>query len=64
MVCSKCQKLSKKTTLATPDVKKKSEIYYGSPASSSKSSDKKSSTLANSGISKVRIQPISSFRRI
>ena len=54
MVCSKCQKLSKKTTLATPDVKKKSEIYYGS-STSSKSTDKKSAAAANAGISKVRI---------
>lgn len=53
MVCSKCQKLSKKTTLATPDVKKKNEIYYGS-ATSSKGTDKKSATAANAGISKVR----------
>ncbi|SPN98505.1 uncharacterized protein DNG_01550 [Cephalotrichum gorgonifer] len=47
MVCSKCQKLTK-TTLATPDVKKKSEIYYGS-STSAKGLDKKSTTLANAG---------------
>jgi hypothetical protein len=55
MVCAKCQKLSKSTTLATPAVKKKSEMYYGSPAGSSKSGDKKTSaTLGNNGIGKVR----------
>jgi hypothetical protein len=58
MVCTKCQKLSKGTTLATPGVKKKSEIYLGSPASSSsttKSGDKTktSATLGNNGIGKV-----------
>jgi hypothetical protein len=52
MVCSKCQKLTK-TTLATPEVKKKSEIYHGS-AAAAKGTDKKSATLANAGISKVR----------
>jgi hypothetical protein len=57
MVCGKCQKISKSTTLATPGVKKKSEMYYGSPAgSSSKSGDKTktSATLGNNGIGKVR----------
>jgi hypothetical protein len=57
MVCSKCQKLSKSTTtLATPGVKKKSEIYFGSPATtSSKAADKTktSATLGNNGIGKV-----------
>ncbi|PKS11948.1 hypothetical protein jhhlp_001244 [Lomentospora prolificans] len=48
MVCSKCQKLTKGTTLVTPQVKKKSEMYYGS-AASSKSTDKKTTTLANAG---------------
>ncbi|KAL2107141.1 hypothetical protein VUR80DRAFT_5642 [Thermomyces stellatus] len=55
MVCSKCQKLSKKTTLVTPEVKKKSEIYYGSPATSSKGTDKKSAAAANAGISKSKL---------
>jgi hypothetical protein len=55
MVCSKCQKLNK-TTLATPGVKKKSEMYYGSPASSSSTLDKKSATLGQTGISKVCIE--------
>ena len=54
MVCSKCQRLSKSTTLATPNVKKKSEMYYGSPAGSSQSVDKsKSATVGNNGIGKV-----------
>lgn len=52
MVCGKCQKLNK-TVLATPGVKKKSEMYYGSPASSSASGEKKSATLGQTGISKV-----------
>jgi hypothetical protein len=55
MVCAKCQKLSKSTALATPGVKKKSEMYFGSPAGSSKSGDKTktSATLGNNGIGKV-----------
>jgi cysteine-rich PDZ-binding protein len=59
MVCGKCQKLSKSTTLATPGVKKKNDMYYGSPAgssSSSKSGEKtKSATLGNNGVGKVRL---------
>jgi hypothetical protein len=51
MVCTKCQKRSQ-TTLATPAVKRKSEMYYGSPASSS-TGEKKSATLGQTGISKV-----------
>lgn len=55
MVCAKCQKLSKSTTLATPGVKKKSEMYYGSAASSSKSGEqsKTSATLGSNGIGKA-----------
>jgi hypothetical protein len=55
MVCAKCAKLSKATTLATPGVKKKSEMYYGSPAGSSKTTDKSktSATLGNNGIGKA-----------
>lgn len=52
MVCTKCQKLSK-TTLVTPGVKKKSDIYHGSPASSSSATGGKSATLGQTGISKV-----------
>jgi hypothetical protein len=54
MVCSKCAKLTGPTSLATPGVKKKAEMYYGSPAGSSKSGEKKTSaTLGNTGIGKV-----------
>jgi hypothetical protein len=56
MVCAKCQKLSKSTALATPGVKKKNDMYFGSPAgSSSKSGDKTktSATLGSNGIGKV-----------
>lgn len=64
MVCAKCQKLNK-TTLATPGVKKKSEMYYGSAASSSSSAAKtKSATLGQTGISKVCIQTIKTWRCI
>jgi len=60
MVCSKCQKLQKGTTLATPAVKKKSEMYYGSAASSSKGEEKKSATLGQTGVSKVScVYPLS-----
>ena len=52
MVCTKCQKLSKATSLATPEVKKKSEMYYGS-AASSKASTSKSATVGQNGIGKV-----------
>ncbi|KAJ9151777.1 hypothetical protein NKR23_g2842 [Pleurostoma richardsiae] len=60
MVCAKCQKLSKGTTLATPAVKKKSEMYYGSPASASSSSRgsggaTKSATLGQTGIGKSKL---------
>ena len=60
MVCAKCQKLVKQTKLATPEVKKKNEIYYGSPASGSGASSKGTSgvkgagaTLGSTGVSKV-----------
>ncbi|KAJ4392201.1 hypothetical protein N0V93_005826 [Gnomoniopsis smithogilvyi] len=51
MVCSKCQKLSKGTTLATPGVKKKTEMYHGSPAASSS----KSVTQGQTGIGKSKL---------
>ncbi|PSR76284.1 microtubule-associated protein [Coniella lustricola] len=51
MVCAKCQKLTKGTTLATPGVKKKSEIYHGSSAASSS----KSATQGQSGIGKSKL---------
>ncbi|OLN83674.1 Cysteine-rich PDZ-binding protein [Colletotrichum chlorophyti] len=55
MVCTKCQKLGKSasTTLATPSVKKKSEIYHGSSSSSSSSSTK--ATLGSTGIGKSKL---------
>ncbi|KAI9786033.1 MAG: hypothetical protein M1835_003184 [Candelina submexicana] len=55
MVCAKCQKALKTTELATPGVKRKSEMYYGSPASSSKGAgdkSKTSATLGNNGVGK------------
>lgn len=55
MVCSKCQKkMGSSTMLATPGVKKKNDMYYGSPASSA-SKDKASATLGNNGIGKVSL---------
>ena len=47
MVCAKCQKTIKQTELATPAVKRKNEMYYGSPAG-----DKNKATLGG-GIGKV-----------
>ncbi|CRK27793.1 hypothetical protein HYQ45_013476 [Verticillium longisporum] len=56
MVCSKCQKLGKgATTLATPTVKKKSELYHGSAASSSAAGGSKSATLGQTGIGKSKL---------
>ncbi|KAI4152147.1 MAG: hypothetical protein LQ340_003083 [Diploschistes diacapsis] len=69
MVCAKCQRLSKGTTLATPGVKRKSEIYYGSPASGSgagnassssnknktSSSSSSSAVLGKAGVSKSKL---------
>jgi hypothetical protein len=52
MVCSKCQKLVKPTALATPGVKRKKDMYYGSPSASS-SKTTSSATLGNNGIGKV-----------
>lgn len=58
MVCAKCQKLVKNTKLATPDVKKKSEMYYGSSAGSASTRStgggaKAGATLGSNGVSKV-----------
>ena len=52
MVCAKCEKSQKKTELATPGVKRKNELYFGSPASNDKS--KSSAASSASGIGKVR----------
>lgn len=51
MVCVKCQKLQKKTELATPSVKRKSDIYHGSSTSGDKG--KSSATVGPTGIGKV-----------
>jgi hypothetical protein len=53
MVCNKCQKLIKGTSLATPEVKKKSELYYGSLASTKGAGASKSTTLGQTGVVKV-----------
>ena len=63
MVCTKCQKKISKTTLATPAVKRKADLYYGSPASGANahaSSSKTkvtgksaSATLGNTGVVKA-----------
>ncbi|KAI9166795.1 hypothetical protein HJFPF1_02910 [Paramyrothecium foliicola] len=56
MVCAKCQKLVKGTALATPGVKKKSEMYYGSPANTTtKASGSKSATLGQTGVVKSKL---------
>ncbi|RKF62728.1 hypothetical protein OnM2_031021 [Erysiphe neolycopersici] len=57
MVCSKCQKLARSTTLATPEVKKKNDIYYGSSArnKSGEAPSKSSSTLGYNGIGKSKL---------
>jgi hypothetical protein len=47
MVCSKCQKALQKTELATPGVKRKNEMYLGSPTAGEKS------RASTNGISKV-----------
>ena len=51
MVCTKCQRLQKKTELVTPSVKRKSDLYLGSPASNDRS--KSSLTTNVSGVGKV-----------
>ena len=69
MVCAKCQKIQTKTELATPGVKRKNDIYYGSPTASASGSgsgkSKTSATLGNTGIGKVTalllLLPSSSF---
>lgn len=60
MVCAKCTKALKPTALATPTVKRKSEIYHGSASSSaskstSTSTTKTSSTLNHAGIGKSKL---------
>jgi hypothetical protein len=64
MVCTKCQKLSKKTELATPGIKRKADMYYGSPASSSSAGGagktKSSATLGSNGIGKSKLLGVGS----
>ncbi|KAF7546879.1 hypothetical protein G7046_g9177 [Stylonectria norvegica] len=56
MVCAKCQKLSKGTTLATPGVKKKSDMYHGSPAGTKSGvGATKSATIGQNGIGKSKL---------
>ncbi|KKK23943.1 hypothetical protein P175DRAFT_0504989 [Aspergillus ochraceoroseus IBT 24754] len=64
MVCARCQKKLKQTELATPGVKRKSEMYYGSPSSSlggggagagAGVASKSKPTLGNAGISKNKL---------
>ncbi|PYH85884.1 cript family protein [Aspergillus uvarum CBS 121591] len=66
MVCAKCQKKLKQTELATPGVKRKSEMYYGSPSTSlgsgsgsgstgRNSADKSKPTLGTTGIGKSKL---------
>ncbi|KAL3444975.1 PDZ-binding protein [Aspergillus insuetus] len=67
MVCAKCQKKLKQTELATPGVKRKSEMYYGSPSTSlggggsgaggagSATVSKAKPTLGGTGISKNKL---------
>ncbi|KAE8134382.1 PDZ-binding protein [Aspergillus pseudotamarii] len=59
MVCSKCQKKLKSTELATPGVKRKSEMYYGSPSTSvgggGGEGSKSKPTLGNTGIGKSKL---------
>lgn len=63
MVCSKCAKLVTGTSLATPGVKKKTDMYYGSSASSSSAAGgaKKSATLGQNGIGKVGPKDCAAF---
>ncbi|KAI9859444.1 MAG: hypothetical protein M1824_003785 [Vezdaea acicularis] len=51
MVCAKCQKIST-TPLATPGVKRKNEMYYGSPA---KKEERASATLGHNGVGKSKL---------
>ncbi|KAE8154728.1 PDZ-binding protein [Aspergillus avenaceus] len=58
MVCSKCAKKLKTTELATPGVKRKSEMYYGSPSTSlggGSGEGSKKPTLGNTGVGKSKL---------
>ncbi|KAL8674216.1 MAG: hypothetical protein Q9168_001384 [Polycauliona sp. 1 TL-2023] len=54
MVCAKCQKL-KNTSLATPAVKKKNDMYYGSPAGSTGRVEKSSTTNGSAAAGKSKL---------
>ena len=55
MVCAKCQKKLKATELATPGVKNKNDMYYGSPSSTlGGGAAKGKATLGTTGVGKVR----------
>jgi len=54
MVCAKCAKLQSQTQLATPGVKRKNDIYLGSPTAATSVKGKPSATLGNTGVTKVR----------
>ena len=56
MVCAKCQKTRKRTALATPGVKRKNEMYLGSPtADQGKSGSSSSAAAGPSGIGKSKL---------
>ncbi|KAI5304094.1 hypothetical protein KEM56_006852 [Ascosphaera pollenicola] len=63
MVCSRCQKKLQKTSLATPDVKRKSDLYLsgsgfgnvGGAAAKEKEKAKKASGPTGSGVSKNKL---------
>ncbi|CAL5873215.1 uncharacterized protein PFLUO_LOCUS7484 [Penicillium psychrofluorescens] len=56
MVCSKCQKKLKSTELATPGVKRKNEMYYGSPASTVGGAAKgNKTTIGSTGVGKSKL---------
>ncbi|SZF06101.1 unnamed protein product [Blumeria hordei] len=55
MVCSKCQKFTNSTILATPGIKKKSEIYFGSSGGSNGDYKARPSSIqGHNGIGKAR----------
>jgi hypothetical protein len=60
MVCAKCQKKLQKTELATPGVKRKTDMYYGSPSTTlggggGDAATKSKPTLGNTGVSKNKL---------
>lgn len=61
MVCSKCQKKLKSTELATPGVKNKNDMYYGSPSTTLGGGSKGKSTLGATGVGKVSLNPLWDF---